>query len=254
MSHRRTFSENSPPRKRHKELPLSLETQLTVTVDGYVSDGGFDGDLSSPIHHHRELESQIDATEGSQVEVKNAEQSVMDSIHSDDISSQLPTTSQIEFTTSQQSLLNWVDNLSQAQANQEAIYREAQLQCLNNGDPGGYNGYDKPSNSPRHSSTPPRSDLYVSRQFSSSFDNLRTQAPLDAKDIMLAWYQQRLDSLESELATYRAHLVLWHRLVGTMAEQANGISSVLTDAVIWGVDEIEMPPLPPGYIAFRETL
>ncbi|KAH7868121.1 uncharacterized protein C8R40DRAFT_1178149 [Lentinula edodes] len=253
MSHRRTFSENSPPRKRHKELPLSLETQLTVTVDGYVSDGGFDGDLSSPIHHHRELESQNDTTEGSQVEVKNAEQSVMDSIHSDDISSQLPTTSQIEFTTSQQSLLNWVHSLSQAQANQEAIYREAQLKWLNNGDPG-CNEYDKSSNNPCHSSMPPHSDLYVPRRSSSSFNNLGPQAPFDAKDIMLAWYQQHLDSLEGELAIHRAHLALWHRLVGTMAERANGIGAALTDAIMWGVDEIEMPPLPPEYIAFRETL
>lgn len=71
---------------------------------------------------------------------------------------------------------------------------------------------------------------------------------------MLAWYQQRLDSLESELAIHRAHLALWRRLVGTMAEQANDIGAVLNDAVMWGVNEIDMPPLPPEYIEFQETL
>ncbi|KAJ4463870.1 hypothetical protein C8J55DRAFT_567252 [Lentinula edodes] len=235
MSHRCPLSEHSPPHKRHKELLLSLgsfDTQLTA--DECVSDGGFDGDLSSPIHRQKELESQMDETEGSQVEIrKNADsEQSLDLTYSDNIPSQLPTTSQIEFTASQQSLLNWVGNLSQAQADQEAIYQEAQLKWLNNSDPG-YGGKDKPLNSPCRSSTPPRSDFHVPRWSSSSFDNLGSQAPLNAKDIMLSWYQQRLDSLESELATYRAHLVLWRRLVGTMAERVNGISGVLTDAVMW---------------------
>ncbi|KAJ4463861.1 hypothetical protein C8J55DRAFT_494173 [Lentinula edodes] len=255
MSPRRPSSEDSPPRKRHKELPLlsfdSPETQLTV--DGCVSDGGFDGDLSSPIHHYEEIESEMHKNNGSQVEVKNAEQS-LDSLYSDDIPSQLPTTSQIEFTASQQSLLNWVDNLSQAQADQEAIYREAELKWLDNSGPG-YGGYDEPSNSRHHRSiTPPCSDPCVPCRSSSSFNNLGPRGSLDAKDIMLAWYQQRLDSLESKLAIHRAHSALWRRLVGTMAERANDIGAVLNDAVMWGVDEINMPPLPPGYIEFQETL
>ncbi|KAJ3858792.1 hypothetical protein EV359DRAFT_87211 [Lentinula novae-zelandiae] len=194
MSPRRPSSEDSPPRKRHKELPLSFDSPETqLTMDGCVSDGGFDGDLSSPIHCYKEIESEMHENKGSQVEVKNAEQS-LDSLYSDDILSQLPTTSQIEFTASQQSLLNWVDNLLQAQADQEAIYQEAELKWLDNSG-SGYGGYDEPSNSRHHrSSTPPCSNPCVPCRSSSSFNDLRPREPLDAKDIMLAWYQQHLDT------------------------------------------------------------
>ncbi|KAJ4492270.1 hypothetical protein C8R41DRAFT_832721 [Lentinula lateritia] len=238
-----------PPSKRHEEFsPLSDIQQLMA---------------SSPTHHSDAEDpysqsQDADVTEGTGL--VDGDDKWSDSDFGTPSTSQIPTTSQISLSASQLSMLNWVDNLSQATKEQDEYSRrlaedrqwiaeqlkkreavpgtDMTLHCTNL------------TASPCQHHSEPRLIAQLSPSpLLSQYQPMpvKESEHVDLKDVMLAWYQRHVEQLEDELKILRGQSSRWIRLAGTLSERADGISSILNDAIIWGIGDIDMPPLPEQY-------
>ncbi|KAJ3803743.1 hypothetical protein F5876DRAFT_84550 [Lentinula aff. lateritia] len=202
-----------PPSKRHEEFsPLSDIQQLMA---------------SSPTHHDAEdpySQSQdADVTEG--MGVVDGDNKWSDSDFGAPSTSQIPTISQISLSASQLSMLNWVNNLSQAMEEwdeyssrlaedrqwiaeqlkkREAVQGTDTTLCCTN-----------LTASPCHHHSEPRliaqlspSPLLSQAQPMPVKESASLTEHVDLKDVMLAWYQRHVEQLEDELKILRASLMM----------------------------------------------
>ncbi|KAF9056751.1 hypothetical protein BDP27DRAFT_1423896 [Rhodocollybia butyracea] len=123
-------------------------------------------------------------------------------------SDMIPTTSQLSpLTRTQESLLDW-DPLADSQAEREAL---------------------------------------PSVLFKSVATRPTGASEQQLKDIMLSWYQQRVATLEAEIASYQSNVGRWRKLAISMAEQADDIGTTLNEAAMYGITDVVIPPPPPRF-------
>ncbi|KAF9064120.1 hypothetical protein BDP27DRAFT_1426242 [Rhodocollybia butyracea] len=204
---------------------------LAVLGPSSLESEGFAGDVSSPIRDPMELEMTLS--------VRHA---VADGQNSD-LYESIPSISQFEFTRTQESLLNSQNWTSHPDAERQdrcdhKTAAAAMATAITVTTPS--DAAMSPSSDTLNSPSPP-----ATQSQPGSIDDT------DMKDLDIVWYQERVAELETEnvqleaqLASYRARESLWNRLAVTMAEHASDVGDTLNEAVMWGVDQIKMPPPP----------